>query len=80
MQSPSSCIKCFRGADKEAQDVDHYTPLLTAAEFGRTDGFKLLLQPPYNASINVRNKDGRGVVYLATESNHPEIVEVCLQS
>ena len=64
----------FRGADKEAKDIDHYTPLLTAAEFGRIGCFKLLLQ--HRASIDAQNKDKKNAVFLAAESNHPEIVAV----
>ena len=58
----------------DTKDVDHYTPLLTAAEFGRISCFKLLLQ--HGAAIEVQNKDGKNAVFLAAESNHPEIIEV----
>ena len=70
-------ILCIRGANKEAQDIDDYTPLLTAAEFGRTECFKRLLQSPRPAAIDVKNKDRKNAVFLAAESNHPDIIEVC---
>lgn len=64
----------IRGADKEARDIDHYTPLLTAAEFGRTHCLKILLER--GASIEVQNKDRKNALFLAAECNHPQIVEV----
>lgn len=65
----------FSGADSEAKDIDLYTPLLTAAEFGRTECFKLLLR--HEACVDVQNVDGKNVVFLAAECNHPDIMEVC---
>ena len=67
-------LSLYRGADKDAKDVDYYTPLLTAAEFGRVQCFNLLLR--HGASIEVKNKDRRNAVFLAAESNHPLIIEV----
>ena len=64
----------FRHARIEAKDIDHYTPLLTAAEFGRTECFKALLD--HGACIEVQNKDGKNVAFLAAESNHPDIMKV----
>ena len=63
-----------RGADIEAKDVHSYTPLLTAAEFGQTEGFQLLLDE--NASPAVQNNNRRTALYLAAEHNHPLIIEV----
>lgn len=68
------------GANIEAKDVDNYTPLLTAAEFGQTDVFQLLLDPtvtPRPASLNVHNMTKKSALFLAAESNHPKIIEVC---
>ena len=55
-------------------DIDHYTPLLTAAEFGRRSCFKVLLE--HDVDIEAQNKDRKNAVFLAAESNHPEILEV----
>ena len=63
-----------RDANVDAKDIDYYTPLLTAAEFGRIGCFKLLLR--HGAAIKKQNKDGKNAVFLAAESNHPEIIEV----
>ena len=63
-----------RGAKKDARDIDHYTPLLTAAEFGRIHCFRVLLR--HDAAIDVQNKDRRNAVFLAAESNHQEIIDV----
>ena len=68
----------FRGANKDARDIDHYTPLLTAAEFGRMRCFNVLLE--HDASIDVQNKDRKNAVFLAAESNHPQIIEVSFES
>ena len=55
-------------------DVDKYTPLLTAAEFGRVGCLKVLLK--YNACPKVQNRDGKNAVFLAAESDHLDIVKV----
>lgn len=64
------------GANIEARDVDNYTPLLTAAEFGQTEIFRLLLQLKPRASLHVHNMTGKSALFLAAESNHPEIIKV----
>ena len=68
------------GANIEAKDVDNYTPLLTAAEFGQTEIFRLLLElKPRPASLTVHNMTGKSALFLAAESNHPEIIKVLIQ-
>ena len=65
------------GANIEARDVDNYTPLLTAAEFGQTEVFRLLLElKPRPASLTVHNMTKKSALFLAAESNHPEIIKV----
>lgn len=67
-------------ANIEARDVDNYTPLLTAAEFGQTEIFRLLLElKPCPASLTVHNMTGKSALFLAAESNHPEIIKVYIQ-
>ena len=65
---------CIRNAKINARDIDNYTPLLTAAEFGQTAAFKLLLK--HGASLDVQSKSRKSALFLAAESNHPEIIEV----
>ena len=65
-----------RGADKEAKDIDHYTPLLTAAEFGQKEAFECLMEGPDDVQITAQNKDKKSTLFLAAESNHSEIVKV----
>jgi ankyrin repeat protein len=65
------------------EDIHSYTPLLTAAEYGQVEGFKLLLdegamlvdmskEPP----VVVKSKDRKTALFLAAEHNHPKIMEV----
>ena len=67
-----------RGANKEAKDIDYYTPLLTAAEFGQKEAFECLMDDEFgpSAEITAQNKDKKSTLFLAAESNHPEIVKV----
>ena len=65
------------------KDVDSYTPLLTAAEYGQVEGFELLLEkgamlvdkskdPP----LVIQSKDKKNALFLAAEHNHSKIIEV----
>ena len=74
------CDLDCRGANKEAKDIDNYTPLLTAAEFGQKEAFECLLNNELglSAKITAQNKDKKSTLFLASESNHPEIVKVRL--
>ena len=64
-------------ADIEAKDNDHYTPLLTAAEFGQKEAFECLMSKGDGAKmIAVQNKDKNSTLFLAAESNHPDLVKV----
>ena len=64
-------------ADIEAKDNDHYTPLLTAAEFGQKEAFECLMSKGNGAKmIAVQNKDKESTLFLAAESNHPDLVKV----
>ena len=63
-----------RGADLEAVDAEFYTPLLTAAFYGQMEVYLVLLQK--GASIDVMEKDGKNVVFLAAENNHMALLMV----
>ena len=65
---PSSC------ADIDALDNDSYTPLLVAAAHGQTDAMKLLIER--GAPIDDLDKDGKSVVFIASEENHQEVLKV----
>ena len=71
------CLDCS-DADIEAKDNDHYTPLLTAAEFGQKEVFEYLMTKERDGAkmIAVQNKDKNSTLFLAAESNHPELVKV----
>lgn len=73
------CNLDYRGANREAKDIDDYTPLLTAAEFGQKEAFECLMNDELgpSAKITAQNKDKKSTLFLAVESNHPEIVKVC---
>ena len=69
---------CFpalsRKADIEAQDVDSYTPLLTAVSYGNTRAMEVLLER--KATMDVIDRDGKSIVFIAAEENHEDILEV----
>ena len=65
------------------KDVHSYTPLLTAAEYGQVEGFKLLLEKEAmlvdkskNPPVVVKSKDRKTALFLAAEHNHSKIIEV----
>ena len=62
------------GADIAALDNDSYTPLLVATAHGQTDAMKLLIDR--GAPIDDLDKDGKSVVFIASEENHKEVLKV----
>ena len=70
-------IVYYSGADAEAVDIDGYTPLLTAAEFGQREAFECLKKKD-GVRMTTLNKEKKSVLYLAAQSNHPQIVKVNL--
>ena len=50
------------GADVDALDVDHSTPLHVASQFGNAKAARLLLE--YNANIHVRNVDDQTPLHI----------------
>ena len=63
-----------RGADISAADNNSYTPLLTAAAHGQTASFKMLRER--GARLDVLDRDGKTVVFVAAEGDHVSILKV----
>ena len=63
-----------RKADIEAQDVDSYTPLLTAVANGQKRAMEVLIER--GATLDVIDRDGKSIVFIAAEKNHEDILEV----
>ena len=61
-----------RNATVDARDIDNYIPLMTAAEFGQERAFETLVKR--GATLDAVNKSGKGVLFLAAKSNHPNII------
>ena len=55
-------------------DEDSYTPLLIAAAHGQTEAMKLLIDR--GAPVDDLDKDGKSVVFVASEENHTEVLKV----
>ena len=68
------CLISYRKADIEAQDVNSYTPLLTAVAQGKKQSMEVLLN--HEAAADVFDRDGKSIVYLAAQHNHVAILEV----
>ena len=64
----------IRGADIEAQDEDSFTPLLTAVAYGQMEAMDALLQS--KCSIDVVDRNGKSVVFIAAEENQSELLKV----
>ena len=67
------CILC-RGADIAASDEDSYTPLLITAVHGQVDALNKLLDR--GAPVDDLDKDGKSVVFVASEENHTGVLRV----
>lgn len=67
-----------RKADIEAQDDDSYTPLLDAVSYGQQRATEVLLER--GAAVDVIDRDGKTIVFIAAEENHVEILEVIYQN
>ena len=63
-----------RKADIRAADNNSHTPLLTAAANGQVKAFRALLRK--GASLDVLDRDGKSVVFVAAEANHVSILKV----
>jgi ankyrin repeat protein len=64
------------GADVEARDRNHRTPLHQAALCGHTDAARELLNR--NADLNAQDRQGRTPLYLATLRKHADVVRFLL--
>ncbi len=58
----------------DAVDSASYTPLLSAAAFGKKAAFQHLMSS--GASLHAVDKDRKSCVFLAAERNHTDILEV----
>ena len=63
-----------RGADIQAADSNSYTPIMSAASNGQVDAFKALREK--GARIDVLDRDGKSVAFLAAEGDHDSILMV----
>ena len=63
-----------RGADIEAQDVDSYTPLLTAVAYGQKDAMETLLAA--GCCCDALDRDGKSMIFIAAEENEYEVLKV----
>lgn len=69
------CICHRRKADIEAKDEDSFTPLLTAASYGRTKIVDILLR--HGADVEQVDHKGRTALHWAVKGNHKNTAVVC---
>ena len=67
-----------RGADVNAKQDGHYTPLMSAAEGGNADMVALLLQ--HGADINATDKHGNTAFWKAVHGTHLEVVKLLVEA
>ena len=65
----------YRGADIEAQDIDSYTPLLTAVAYGQREAMESLLKK--DCAVDVVDRNGKSILFIAAEENQYELLRVC---
>ena len=63
-----------RGADIQAADTNSYTPIMTAAANGQVNAFIALRER--GARIDVLDRYGKSVAFLAAEGDHDSILNV----
>ena len=63
-----------RGADIHVADGNSYTPLMTAAANGQVSAFRVLKER--GARLDVLDRDGKSVAFLAAEGDHDCILKV----
>ena len=70
------CILCayFRGADKEWEDDNGRTPLLTAAAYGKTEAVIKLLEK--GADVEAIDNNERNVVHFIVSKGHVNMLKV----
>ncbi|VEL39783.1 unnamed protein product [Protopolystoma xenopodis] len=64
----------YRGSKADEIDEESRTPLHLAAEYGREEVMKVLLESVHILSF--RDAQGKTVLHMAAERNHVGIVEV----
>ena len=68
------CVHFHRKANIEAQNNDSYTPLLTAVAQGKKQSMEVLMDK--GAAVEVFDREGKSIVYLAAQYNHVNILKV----
>ena len=63
-----------RGAKLESHDVDNFTPLLLAANYGHTETISVLLR--HKADVTARDKYDKSVLYQCAEENRADALQV----
>jgi len=68
-------MRCLlaRGADVDALDNDHATPLHLASRYGCVKGARLLLE--YGANVRLEDKSGMTPFQVASERDHEEVTQ-----
>ena len=64
----------FRDADKEWEDYNGRTPLLTAAAFGKTEAVIKLIE--YGADVEAVDNNDRNVVHFIVSQGHVNMLKV----
>ena len=64
----------FRGADKEWEDDNGRTPLLTAAAYGKTEAVIKLLEN--EADVEAVDNNDRNVVHFIVSKGHANMLKV----
>ena len=67
-------LTIFRGANKEVEDEDCNTPLLTAIAHGQQEALSKLIS--LGCTTDVRGSNGRSAVFIAAEKDKSEVLEV----
>ena len=67
-------LTLFRGANKEIEDEDCNTPLLTAIAHGQQEALSKLIS--LGCATDVRGSNGRSAVFIAADKDRSEVLEV----
>ena len=60
----------------ESHDLDNFTPLLIAANYGHTETISVLIR--HKANVTAMDKHDKTVLYQCAEENRPDALKVSL--
>merc|ERR1711942_362613 len=72
-------ISLLKVGQNPNESCDGVAPMYSAAMWGRTGVIRILLQPEYQADINIQTSDGWTPVYVAARNGETEALKLLIE-